>query len=85
MKSLFNIPDPLSIVTDRELALMNALDTYLPNSNHLLCMWHVNMNILANCRKHFRPDPTPEDITAAQHRNPSQPPILANQEWVEFL
>jgi hypothetical protein len=47
---------PLSIVTDRELALMNALETIFPEVVYILYTWHVNMNILANCRKHFPKD-----------------------------
>jgi MULE transposase domain len=50
------IPKPSTIVTDRELALMKALDHLFLNSGHILCIWHVNMNILANCCKHFLKD-----------------------------
>jgi hypothetical protein len=46
-----SIKEPITIVTDRELALMNSLDVSFPQSTHILCIWHVNMNILANCRK----------------------------------
>ena len=31
------IAEPISIVTDRELALMKCLDTQFPMSRHLLC------------------------------------------------
>jgi MULE transposase domain len=31
------IPPPLSTVTDRELALMNAIEIVLPKVVHLLC------------------------------------------------
>src|SRR5438034_3941787 len=37
-----DIPEPVSIVTDRELALMNTLDEIFKKSNHILCTWHVN-------------------------------------------
>jgi hypothetical protein len=43
-------------VTDRELALMNTLDHLFLESDHFLCTWHVNMNILANCRKDYPAD-----------------------------
>ncbi|RFU34331.1 hypothetical protein B7463_g2029, partial [Scytalidium lignicola] len=49
------IQEPLSIVTDREVALMNSIDTYFPNSFHSLCRWHVNMNILAKTKRFFPP------------------------------
>jgi hypothetical protein len=48
-----SIQEPLSIVTDREIALIKALRTYFPSSQHLLCRWHVNMNVLAKTKKFF--------------------------------
>jgi hypothetical protein len=47
------IQQPLAIVTDRELALMKAIDALFPNTQHFLCRWHVNMNILAKTKKYF--------------------------------
>jgi len=47
---------PKTWVTDRELALMKALDHLFPSCGHILCIWHMNMNILANCWKHFPKD-----------------------------
>ena len=72
------IPWPLSIVTDRELALINALETVFPKVVHILCTWHVNMNILANCRKHF-----PKDQIDPDQTNPQG--YIANPKWESFL
>ncbi|HEY9302523.1 MAG TPA: transposase, partial [Phormidium sp.] len=44
---------PQVLVTDRELALMNAIDNVFPESIHLLCIWHINKNILAKTKVHF--------------------------------
>ncbi|XP_028068917.1 uncharacterized protein LOC114271500 [Camellia sinensis] len=44
---------PEVIVTDRELALMNAIENTFPNAGHLLCRWHINKNVLAKCKKMF--------------------------------
>ncbi|XP_028102309.1 PKS-NRPS hybrid synthetase CHGG_01239-like [Camellia sinensis] len=44
---------PEVIVTDRELALMNAIDNTFPNARHLLCRWHINKNVLTKCKKMF--------------------------------
>ena len=52
----YNISDPITIVTDWELAFMNYLDSAFPNSIHILCIWHVNMKIFANCKKLFPND-----------------------------
>nr|CCA18090.1 Pc21g00130 putative [Albugo laibachii Nc14] len=44
---------PGVIVTDRELALMAAIDKVFSSSSHLLCIWHINKNILAKCKRQF--------------------------------
>jgi hypothetical protein len=43
---------PKAIVTDRELALMNALSEVFPSTKNILCIWHINKNLVAKC-KHF--------------------------------
>ncbi|KAI1002852.1 hypothetical protein K3495_g5350 [Podosphaera aphanis] len=48
---------PLSIVTDREHAFMKSLEVHFSDTPHLLCRWHVNMNVLAKSKKYF-PKPT---------------------------
>ncbi|CAG8691830.1 12082_t:CDS:1 [Funneliformis caledonium] len=47
------ISRPGVIVTDRELALMNALEIIFPDLANLLCLWHINKNILKNCKPQF--------------------------------
>jgi len=44
---------PSTLVTDRELALMNAIHTVFPHSVNLLCVWHIQKNVMARCRKEF--------------------------------
>ncbi|KAL7182043.1 hypothetical protein ACSBR1_040876 [Camellia fascicularis] len=44
---------PSVIVTDRELALMNAICTVFPTTTNLLYRWHIGKNVLANCKKMF--------------------------------
>jgi len=61
------IPQPLSIVTDRELALIKCLETWFPESRHLLCRWHVNMNVLAKTKKHFPPLVKQDNRTYRRH------------------
>jgi hypothetical protein len=77
------IEEPLCFVTDRELALMNALDTTFPNSAHLLCTWHVNMNILANCRKHFAKDKADPNKPSNFIPDPGWEPFL--KDWASVL
>ncbi|GLT93672.1 hypothetical protein SLE2022_114520 [Rubroshorea leprosula] len=44
---------PLVIISDRELALMNAIQVVFPSATNLLCVWHIEKNILSNCKRHF--------------------------------
>ncbi|XP_028088466.1 uncharacterized protein LOC114289028 [Camellia sinensis] len=44
---------PTIIVTDRELALMNAIHKIFPSGRHLLCRWHISKNVLTKCKKMF--------------------------------
>ena len=41
-------------MTDRELALIGALDDTFPTANMLLCRWHINKNILAKHKAGFK-------------------------------
>jgi len=54
LKSLYiagNARFPSIILTDRSLAYMNAVATYFPSSTLLLCRWHANKAVLAQCQK----------------------------------
>ncbi len=46
--------NPKVIITDRDLALMNAVARVYPTSKHLLCQWHINKNVIAHCWPFFR-------------------------------
>ncbi|KAH1249511.1 PKS-NRPS hybrid synthetase [Glycine max] len=43
-------PLPVVIVTDRDLALMNAVKTVFPECTNLLCRFHIDKNIKAKCK-----------------------------------
>jgi hypothetical protein len=72
--SKHGIAEPFTLVTDRELALIKALDHLFPDSAHILYTWHVNINILANCRKHFSKD-----------QQSSNGNIIPDPKWEAFL
>jgi len=40
---------PLVIVTDRDLALINAIEECFPMARHILCIWHINQCVMKNC------------------------------------
>jgi histone-lysine N-methyltransferase SETD2 len=42
---------PRVIVTDRDQALMNAIDKVFPDATHILCRWHISENISKFCKK----------------------------------
>ncbi|KAB2595838.1 hypothetical protein D8674_031288 [Pyrus ussuriensis x Pyrus communis] len=44
---------PMMIISDKELALMNAIQIVFPSTSNLLCMWHIEKNILANSWSSF--------------------------------
>jgi len=39
---------PISVITDGDLAMQKAIRTILPYSNHRLCTWHIEQNIIRN-------------------------------------
>ena len=47
----FNVPDPRVIVTDDEGALHLGLATVFPHSARILCLWHINKNVLSHVKK----------------------------------
>ena len=38
------------IVTDRDLALMNAMKIVFPEATNLLCRFHIDKNVKAKCK-----------------------------------
>ena len=76
------IPLPACIVTDRELALMNALEITFSSSAHILCQWHVSMNVLAKTRKFF-PKATTSIDGGPPIRHPSFEAFL--KEWDQLM
>jgi len=76
-----SIEEPISIVTDRELALINCIEALFPESLHLLCRWHVNMNVLAKTKRFF---PAPiKSPTGKVDRHPSFKAFL--DDWNTLL
>ena len=39
------------IITDRDLACINAVKQKFQESRHFLYIWHIRKNILAHCKK----------------------------------
>ena len=48
-----DIPDPSVIVIDGDPVFIRAVSEECPVSSHLLCLWHLNQNVVVNCKKLF--------------------------------
>ena len=42
---------PTTIITDADPAIIAALITVFPNTHHLLCLWHIQKDVLAYIKK----------------------------------
>ena len=49
----YHIQAEINFVTEKEIALMNALTQTFSNASCLLCRWHISKNIFAKQRKAF--------------------------------
>ncbi|XP_058180055.1 uncharacterized protein LOC131298592 [Rhododendron vialii] len=47
---------PLVFVSDRDLALMNAIEACFPTARHILCIWHINQCVMKNCSRVLGPE-----------------------------
>ena len=59
--------DPVVVVTDRDLALMNAIATNYPAAVNILCVWHINRNVLKNSKPAFETHEAWKEFLAAWH------------------
>jgi hypothetical protein len=41
---------PTTVITDRDLALIDALKEVFPNTARLLCIWHIEKNLVKHCK-----------------------------------
>jgi DNA-directed RNA polymerase subunit L len=53
---------PKMVVTDRDNALMNVVAKVLPETNAILCYFHIGKNIRAKCITNFRVKAKPKDV-----------------------
>ncbi|KAE8964017.1 hypothetical protein PR001_g29193 [Phytophthora rubi] len=48
-----SVPMPRVVFTDRDLACTNATESVFPESDKMLCHWHIRRNVLAQAKKKF--------------------------------
>jgi hypothetical protein len=47
------LSDSTMIVTNMKRDLITFIDFIFVDVNHLLCLWHINNNVVINCKRHF--------------------------------
>jgi histone-lysine N-methyltransferase SETD2 len=72
LASIPSFPKPGVVMTDKDLALMNALSSVFPTSKHVLCKWHIKKNVEAKCWPFFA------DLRPSATRS-------ASKRWEQFL
>ena len=45
---------PIVMITDCELALLNAIEQCFPDAKHMLCIWHIEKNMLIHMANAFK-------------------------------
>ncbi len=53
LEQFSKVVTPKVLCTDRKLALMNGIARVFPGYHNIFCCWHINKNILANCKTRF--------------------------------
>lgn len=67
--TIYQLPKPRCLVTDRDQALINALAAYpsFEGIPGLICRWHINMNVLAKTKAFFPKPIRLRDGTIERH------------------
>lgn len=84
---------PRSILTDKEAALLTAIEFIFPDTKHITCTWHINMNILkkprplladqvAQARREARGDNSSYRLTPAEAQEDRE---KAEEGWKKML
>ena len=47
-RQVLGVHEPLVFVTDKDMALVGSLRAVMPDTAHMLCIWHINKNVLSH-------------------------------------
>jgi hypothetical protein len=75
------LPPPRVIVTDADGALKAAILQAFPTSKHFLCVWHVNKNIQAWCKKLWKRKQIPASTVEEHQANADE----IDRRWSDVL
>ncbi|XP_077215582.1 protein FAR1-RELATED SEQUENCE 5-like [Tasmannia lanceolata] len=82
---LGGVGQQIVFVTDRELALMKAIEIVFPTAINLLCVWHIDKNILSKCKRHFQDGDNWEEFLSSWNTLINSPAENAYLEaWKDF-
>ncbi|WVZ94569.1 hypothetical protein U9M48_040448, partial [Paspalum notatum var. saurae] len=70
---------PISVITDGDLAMQRAIRVVWTNSNHRLCVWHIEQNIIRN----LHDDAVKEEFRTLMYDCCSAQQL--ERKWVQFL
>lgn len=62
VKSLYNSSLPKALVMDRDMALLGASRTVFPEAGRILCIWHVEKNVLIYVCREIREKEAQEEF-----------------------
>jgi alpha-glucosidase len=96
LKGLFIKQDifPQVIVSDRELALMNAIEIVFPQTVNTLCTWHINKNVSARCTVHVSKDmrelvknvvSSPDEVEYQHQLNALEQTCVKSSKFVDYV
>lgn len=77
----FQVSAPTTVIIDHDHALLAALADACPNTNRLLCIWHIEKGILRHCK----PLLIQETILEHASLSPGERASYTNQIWKDFL
>jgi MULE transposase domain len=63
-RTYLQLPSPTVIITDKEMALKNALSAVFPSTQQQLCIFHLNKNMALNIKRKCKDATSAEEINA---------------------
>ena len=71
---------PQTVLVDKDQALINALESVFPDAKVLLCIWHINKNILVRAALSLQ-----RALIPIISQNDPQFVDKVNKKWKEML
>ena len=80
-----NIPDPIFVGTNCEKALICTLQNIMSFTKHVICLWHIDKNVLTNCKPSFDIEATWQEFYNDWHWVLySATKLIFEEKWAKF-